>query len=60
MAFSKDNSAVPNYAKINDPLSSAQVEQFRSNGFVVLDLGLNEDQLQSIIDKVEPLYPEDR
>ena len=51
---------MPNYSKINDPLSSAQVEQFRSRGFVVLDLGLNEGQLQSIIDKVEPLYPEDR
>jgi hypothetical protein len=60
MAFSKKNTAVPNYSKINDPLSSAQVEQFRSCGFVVLDLGLNEDQLQSIIDTVEPLYPEDR
>lgn len=60
MALFKQNTAVPNYSKVSDPLSVAQVEHFRSRGFVVLDLGLERDLLQSIIDKVEPLYPADR
>ncbi len=60
MALFRKRKAVPNYEKSDNPLSVAQVEHFHSRGYVVLDLGLNDTQLQAIVDGVEPLYPEDR
>ena len=60
MAVFKKKNTVPRYYKVDSPLTVAQVEQFRSRGYVVLDLNLDDEQLQAIVDGVEPLYPADR
>ena len=40
-------------------LSEAQVAEFHERGYLVADFGLDESMLDRIVEKLQPLYPED-
>lgn len=51
--------ALPTYAVTQSPLSEAQVSEFAERGYLVFDLDVSSDFLDSLVARVEPCYPED-